>query len=364
MSDTPTTADTSADRTPNVAPLDGRNIAYSEALKFSPGVIVMQPAKMFASLLAVVALAVVAIVASSGTASAQLYSETFDPVAGGPITGYGWTQDSVNPGMLNDRIGTFDAGGAAGNVVFSFGNQDELNAFYTDTALSGGDFTAIDPTAFTNGVTLSVDAQPAFNSDATSPVSYFMVQIGGTNWFSSATNLGVGGMNGDPFGNFQLDFDPAAANWNSITVTNGTGIPTPGGPAGANLTGDITGIGIFTQYPLQGTHHFNNFEIFESFAAGDVDGNNDVDINDFNTIRMNFNTVVANRSDGDLNRDGFVDMLDFGEWKDNANVGTGTDFYALLTGVPEPTSITLLAMSLLVGVGRARLRSRAPARAA
>lgn len=317
----------------------------------------MQIGKHLAALAAVSVLFVM-----DGTATAQLYEETWDPDPtpnqDTPVGSYGWQQDSAVPGAdMLGRIGVFSTGGDLGAILFSFGNQDEVNAFYTDTVISGGAFPSIEPTSFTNGVTLSVDVQPAFNSDATSPLSFWMVQIGGSDWYSSALDLGVGGMNGDPFSNFQLDFDSAAANWNTITLTGGTGAPTPGGVAGSDLVGNITGIGFLTMYPLAGTHHFNDIEIFEAFAPGDVDGNGSADINDFNTIRANFNTVVVNRSDGDLNRDGFVDLLDFGEWKDNANVGSGANFYALLIGVPEPMTFVLLVASLLLGLGGRRGRS-------
>lgn len=84
---------------------------------------------------------------------------------------------------------------------------------------------------------------------------------------------------------------------------------------------------------------------------GDVDGDGDVDMADFDTIRTNFRTTVTNRNQGDLTGDGFVDLLDFRQWKDNdllAGAGAGA-------AIPEPSSLLLA----LLGVAAFRRQRRA-----
>jgi T5SS/PEP-CTERM-associated repeat protein len=92
-----------------------------------------------------------------------------------------------------------------------------------------------------------------------------------------------------------------------------------------------------------------------SSPDGDVDGDGDADINDFNIIKANWRTAVANRTMGDLNGDGFVDLVDFRIWKDNDPLrGEGASF-----GVPEPSSAALLLAGLATAAGlRRRRRAR------
>lgn len=80
-----------------------------------------------------------------------------------------------------------------------------------------------------------------------------------------------------------------------------------------------------------------------SSRAGDVDGDGDVDMTDFNMIKANFRTSVASRTMGDLTGDGFVDLADFRQWKDNdplAGAGAGA-------AIPEPAALVLAACGLL-----------------
>ncbi len=76
-------------------------------------------------------------------------------------------------------------------------------------------------------------------------------------------------------------------------------------------------------------------------TPGDVDGDGDVDLDDFDIIAGNFYTAATQRSDGDLNADGIVNFADFREWKNNyPDAATGT----LATLVPEPASWVLLCI--------------------
>jgi hypothetical protein len=73
---------------------------------------------------------------------------------------------------------------------------------------------------------------------------------------------------------------------------------------------------------------------------GDVDGDMDVDMDDFALIRDHFQQSATAREMGDLNTDGIVDFKDFREWKSNFVPPPGT---AAGTNVPEPHAGLLLA---------------------
>jgi hypothetical protein len=86
-----------------------------------------------------------------------------------------------------------------------------------------------------------------------------------------------------------------------------------------------------------------------SMPAGDVDGNGAVNIADFNLIRDNFGTTVANRNLGDLSGDSFVDLEDYRLWK---AVAAPAD--VALAFIPEPTGFALA----LTGIAAAAIRRR------
>jgi hypothetical protein len=69
---------------------------------------------------------------------------------------------------------------------------------------------------------------------------------------------------------------------------------------------------------------------------------------DFDPIRNNFQKMVANRTDGDLVRNGIVDFADFREWK-AAFLGAGGSLegldLALAPNVPEPSTAMLMLLS-------------------
>jgi hypothetical protein len=86
-------------------------------------------------------------------------------------------------------------------------------------------------------------------------------------------------------------------------------------------------------------------------VAGDVNGDMLVDINDFNIIRDHFQQTVTMRTEGDLNRDGFVDFRDYRQWK--SNVPAPAEGAA--GAVPEPSSALLASLAVLATL---RWRSR------
>jgi hypothetical protein len=85
------------------------------------------------------------------------------------------------------------------------------------------------------------------------------------------------------------------------------------------------------------------------FQPGDVDNDGDVDMNDFNAIRNNFQKTVASRAQGDLTGDGLVNFRDFRQWK------TNHPFTPPPAGaIPEPATagLALAAAAALLGMSR------------
>jgi len=98
---------------------------------------------------------------------------------------------------------------------------------------------------------------------------------------------------------------------------------------------------------LVGAYLSNKWDISSMYSGGimdvlgDVDGDQVADINDFNTILANFGQSVTNRTDGDLTNDGFVNFLDFRQWKDNRTAVSDGNV------VPEPNSLLIIFSGVL-----------------
>ena len=98
---------------------------------------------------------------------------------------------------------------------------------------------------------------------------------------------------------------------------------------------------------------------------GDFNGNGTIDPGDWPTVRDNFNANLTGMSllqryaRGDLNNDGRNDRFDFAQFKalfDAAN-GAGA-FNAMVSGVPEPTSLAVLVIGIGCFAARPRRRAR------
>jgi hypothetical protein len=77
--------------------------------------------------------------------------------------------------------------------------------------------------------------------------------------------------------------------------------------------------------------------------SGDVNRDGRVDLDDFGILKANFGAANANWSHGDLNGDGRVSLDDFGKFKES--------FGTSATAVPEPSSALLSVGGALVLVG-------------
>lgn len=91
-------------------------------------------------------------------------------------------------------------------------------------------------------------------------------------------------------------------------------------------------------------------------VPGDASQDGVVDQGDFNIIMNGFAVPGARRYNGDINGDGVVDLFDFSQWKDNFDMVAGAGAIADGLGVPEPASVVLTAVPLLLGLGQARFR--------
>lgn len=97
-------------------------------------------------------------------------------------------------------------------------------------------------------------------------------------------------------------------------------------------------------------------EEVSGIVAGDVTGEDSVDLAAYAIIRDNFRLNVSSRMLGDLSGDGTVDFVDFLEWRNNSSFGklSFAELNALTHAAPEP-SAGLLA---LAGWAAASIRRR------
>jgi hypothetical protein len=123
----------------------------------------------------------------------------------------------------------------------------------SDTGVSGLPFPSI---MLASNPDLSLAAEIGAGTNVT---VCFAVQINGSRWFVSTTQLAI--QNRDPYGlaSCTQAFRPAATNWQTLTIDGETGMV--GGPAAADLTGSITGAGLVFLFTAEDSGSFGNFKI-------------------------------------------------------------------------------------------------------
>ncbi len=214
--------------------------------------------------------------------STNIYVEDWGSVKGGTsvngngnIGTVGWAGLCVSQ-TAGPYLGIYQATGASdiesglalpiNTVYFTSlsGSQTSPGMIFTTDASgpgAGGDsaYSDIDPTQYTN-LTLSVEIRSGSGAEYT---NYFAVLVGGS-WYV-ATNDPLPYYTGSypTFTNGTMPYTNLASVWNTLT-TNSSGV-TIGGPAGANLSGPITGIGI-VQLPTSGGANYNELAI-SAYAA-------------------------------------------------------------------------------------------------
>ena len=195
-----------------------------------------------------------------------LYQETFPyPGLSGnfPVSTVGWANDIPDqPTRLYQNSGSDGA-------VYAYQNGAATTAFYTSTVLSaatGVAFPSINPAVY-SGITFSADINPYLTP--ANVTARFAVQMNGGSWFVSTNILPVPASAG-PFATYSIVFNPAAAQWDSLTVSGtGTGIGAViGSVIPTNLAGNITGAGlVFVHTGAGGTLNFDNFSITAASAG-------------------------------------------------------------------------------------------------
>ncbi|HEY4258709.1 MAG TPA: dockerin type I domain-containing protein [Schlesneria sp.] len=292
---------------------------------------------------------------------------------------WGWTDNNSptgTPGVFFPNTGAAPDADQNHSFVYMFGNTSANPAatqgvFISSNATTGvtanSNFPIIDPTlpannglGFTWGQNLQNNGGPAYTQ--------FAVQTANGNWYLSTASFvaqalvnGViqttngGGAQG-PYYATSLIYNPAKANWLSLTVpTAAATAVTIGTQPSVDLTGNITGVGIVASFPNgQTTLDVDYVDVGIPPVPGDVTGDRHVTIADYNIIKANFGKTSQLRTDGDVTGDGIVNLADFAQWKANNGLfGSGSGG---VTGgaVPEPSSVFLMLFGLPLGWGLLR----------
>jgi hypothetical protein len=184
-----------------------------------------------------------------------LYQEDWGTTNGGTnvtvVANLGWNQvlgSAFSSGFYQAAGAVDDAQGAGlppNSLWFGDNNAGKALFYTTNGAGSGiyGDsaFTSIDPTQYTN-LDLSVYAQWGWSGGALQ--SWFAVQVGGA-WYLSTNHPIIPNQTGTTnYHRTDMIYNPAATNWNDLTVNSSVSI---GGPAATALSGPITGIGMVAE---------------------------------------------------------------------------------------------------------------------
>ena len=170
-----------------------------------------------------------------------LYAETFPYVglSGNlPITGVGWSSAAAG-----GAFGIYQPGPGLGDV-FSYSATATTNAYFTtdllDTGLSGLPFVDINPASYP-AITFQCNFTPG-NGPGQVPGAvtvYWAVQMNGT-WYSSAKPIGISLAAQNNYLMSQLAYNPAATNWNNLTIDTVNNLTIIGSQASTPLWPEIS----------------------------------------------------------------------------------------------------------------------------
>ena len=214
-------------------------------------------------------LALIALGMSAAAGMAQtaiLYSQTYGTTNGGTtLAAVGWSQILPTSGYSGIYTESTAHDGTTAQALPShtlyFGGTAGIGIFYTTNGAgsgTGGDsaYTSIDPTLYTN-LEISVECQWSYQGG--NLANWFAVQVGGSWYVATNQPLVSAQHSASPtFYKFAITYNPAATNWYVLTNTTVVGV---GGPAPANLSGPITGIGIVSSLAAAGSWDYNYFLI-------------------------------------------------------------------------------------------------------
>jgi hypothetical protein len=210
----------------------------------------------------------------SNVAPSQLFAEGFDyvgPTGSGnlALSTVGW----VASASAGSTYGIYQDGGTGGiGDVYAYSPTATTNIYYTtdtnDTGFSGLPFTDINPANYPT-ITFEAGFVPGNGAGQVSgAVSvYWAVAMNGT-WYCSVQPQSIDLSSLSPFKNYQYGFNPAATNWNTVTVTGAGAII--GGRASSTLTGNITGAGLVIAHNTSNgsSMNYQNFQIITNGAVG------------------------------------------------------------------------------------------------
>jgi hypothetical protein len=201
-----------------------------------------------------------------------IYSEAFPfvgPVNGTyPISSVGWVEAVPNaPNALFPRHPPPPS--SSDGAAFAYLGGPGTTVYYattaTDTNQSGLPFPNINLASYP-ALTFSVDIAPNFA--ASNVTACVAVQLNNANWYVATTPLPVPtSVDNTNYATYTLAFNPAAANWENLTVTASGGVI--GSAAASNLSGVMTGAGlVFVTIGTGGDFNFDNFQITDIGAVG------------------------------------------------------------------------------------------------
>jgi hypothetical protein len=188
------------------------------------------------------------------------------------LVAYGWYHALPPSGF----IGNYEEAGAADansneslppTAVFIGAEKAGTGFFYTTNSagaakLGDAAFRSIDPTIYSN-LTFSIQTQHSWQG--TNLASYFAVETGGR-WYVATNHPMATYAQDSASGSFEkasLVYNPSARNWTGLTL-NATNQVLLGAPAPNDLSGRITGVGVFVRMAGGGSWDFNNFLVTDT----------------------------------------------------------------------------------------------------